>query len=431
MEVKKQDNKTLQKVGNAFVLPLMLVLVAGLMFGVGAVLTNQDMVAAYGIEWLFGRASFLHGILTFIKNLGEVIFANLPIIFAVSLAFSFVEYEKPSAALSAVISFLVMHQTISSMLGLSGKLEPGKMLDGTLDSVCGIKTLQMGVFGGIIVGLGVSYIHNKIQKLKPNSELKTLSGSRLTLILSPLVYVLVGLLIWLIWPTIQIWVYNLGALVNTGFAGTFAYGLLERLLTPFGLNKVFCTPFLESGIGGFLISENGYVTGANAVFLTELTLHSAERFNICTARFMAGKFPIMMFGLPAAAFAIFKTNKNPQNKTLTILLILAALTSILAGIALPIELIIFFISPLLFAVHCVFAGLSFMLSHVLSITIGQTLSGGLIEFLLFGIMQGNAKTNWLLALLLGIANALVYYFVFKFIIKNRKININKPFDNVN
>ena len=405
--------------------PIALLPVAGLLLGIGASFSNPHMIKSYNLEWVLGEGTVLNFVLSIMSNTGSIIFSNLPIIFAMGIALGMANKEKGAAVLSSAIAFFVMHETIHSLLELTGKLEPGAMLEGTIDSVCGIKSLQMGVFGGIIVGMGVAYLHNKFYKIKLPNVISFFGGVRFIPIISSVAYILVGTLMFFIWPYVQSGMYTLGNLVVASkYAGTFVYGLIERALIPFGLHHVFYTPFWYTGLGGTAIVDGYYVTGAQNIFFAELASPNITKFSVDATRFMTGKFPFMIFGLPGAAYAMYKTAKKSKKEAVGGLLLSAALTSVLTGITEPLEFTFLFVAPLLYAVHCVFAGISFMLMHILNITIGMTFSGGFIDLLLFGILQGNAKTNWLYIIPVGVAYAIIYYFVFKFAIK--KFNLITP-----
>ena len=415
----------LQRIGRSFMFPIALLPVAGLLLGIGASFTNEHMIASFGLEWLLGSGTVLNYILVVMKNAGDIVFVNLPLIFAMGVALGMAEKEKATAALSAAIAFLVMHKTISSMLSLSGKLESGAMLEGTVETVDGIETLAMGVFGGIIVGLGVAALHNRFYKIKLPNVISFFGGTRFVPIISSIVYVFVGILMYFIWPSIQNGIYALGGIVTkTGYAGTFIYGIIERALIPFGLHHVFYMPFWQTGLGGTVVVDGAYIRGAQKIFFAELASPNVERFSVGAARFMAGKFPFMIFGLPGAALAMYKVSKLSKKKIVGGLLLSAALTSMITGITEPLEFTFLFVAPALYAVHCVLAGLSFMLMHVLNVTVGMTFSGGIIDLFLFGILQGNSKTNWIYIIPVGIAYFVVYYFVFKFMIQ--KFNFITP-----
>ncbi len=415
----------LQKIGRSFMLPIALLPVAGLLLGIGASFSNPQMIDSFGLQWLLGEGTLLNFVLIVMKETGNIVFANLPIIFAMGVALGMAEKEKATATLSSAIAFFVMHQSISSLLKLNGKLELGAMLDGTVGAVCGIQSLQMGVFGGIIVGLGVAYLHNRFYKIKLPTAISFFGGTRFIPIISSLVYIFVGILMYFVWPYIQAGIYSLGGLVTgTKYVGTLIYGIIERALIPFGLHHVFYTPFWYTGLGGTSIIDGKYVMGAQNIFFAELASPNISHFSVDATRFMAGKFPFMIFGLPGAALAMYSAAKPSKRKIAGGLLISAALTAMLTGITEPLEFTFLFVAPLLYGIHCILAGISFMLMHILNIAIGMTFSGGIIDFLLFGVLQGNGKTNWLMMLPVGIIYFVVYYFLFKFLIE--KLNFITP-----
>jgi glucose-like phosphotransferase system IIB component len=415
----------LQKIGRAFMFPIAILPIAGLLLGIGASFSNQQMIATYGLESICGEGTILYSILLIMKNTGDIIFANLPIIFAMGIALGMAEYEKAAAALSGAISFLVMHQTISTLLKINGKLELGMMMEGTTNSVCGIDSLQTGVFGGILVGLIVAALHNKFYKAKLPDMLSFFGGIRFVPIISSVTMIFVGSALYFIWPQIQEWIYSLNSSVTgTGYFGTFIFGLIERALLPFGLHHVFYMPFWQTGIGGAAVIDGSYTTGAQNIFFAELASPATTHFSMNAVRFMAGKFPFMMFGLPAVALAMYHTAKPHKKKIVGGLLLSAALTSLFTGITEPIEFTFLFLAPLLYGIHCIFAGLSFMLMHIFNIAVGMTFSGGLIDYILFGVLQGNEKTNWVYIIPIGIVYFGIYYFMFKFAIK--KFNLLTP-----
>ncbi len=398
--------------------PIALLPIAGLLLGIGASFSNAQMIESFGLQKILGEETFLNFILVIMKRTGKIIFDNLPLIFAMGVSLGMAKKEKAAAALSSAISFLVMHETISTLLSLTGKLDAGALREGSIANVCGIESLEMGVFGGILVGLGVAYLHNKFYKIKLPNVISFFGGIRFIPIISAITYIFVGILMYFMWPYVQNFMYSLGGLVTASkYAGTFIYGIIERALIPFGLHHVFYMPFWQTAIGGSAIIDNHFVTGAQSIFFAELGSSGIEKFSISAARFMAGKFPFMIFGLPAAALAIYHTAKPTKKKIVGGLLLSAAITSILTGITEPLEFTFLFVAPLLYGIHCIFAGLSFMLMHLLKVTVGMTFSGGLIDLVLFGVLQGNSKTNWVYIIPVGIGYAIVYYFLFKFAIK--------------
>ncbi len=415
----------LQRIGQSFMFPIVLLPVAGLLLGIGASFSNEKMISSYNLQWLLGSGTFLNFVLVIMKNTGSIIFDNLPIMFAMGVAIGMASSEKAVAGLSSVITFFAMHTTISSLLGLTGKLVPGALVEGALKSVCGIKSLDMGVFGGIIVGLGVAALHNKFYKIKLPVVLSFFGGIRFVPIISVIVYIFVGALMFFVWPYVQSGMYSLSNLVTASkYAGTFVFEVIDRALIPFGLHHVFHTPFWQTGLGGSMFIDGSYVTGAQNIFFAQLASPNTTKFSVEAARFLQGRFPFMIFGLPGAALAMYVTAKSSKKKLVGGLLFSAALTSILTGVTEPIEFTFLFVAPVLYGIHCLFAGLSAMLLHMLNVAVGSTFSCGVIDLLLFGVLPGNEKTNWIYIIPVGIAYFVIYYFLFKFVIV--KFNLKTP-----
>lgn len=412
----------LQRVGRAFMLPIALLPIAGLLLGVGASFTNTTMLEAYNLMGIMGPGTFLYSVFTLLASVGTVIFDNLPILFAMGVALGMAENEKATATLSAAIAFFVMHKTINALLLITGKLEPGALQEGAVANVVGIESLQMGVFGGIIVGLGVAYLNNRFYKIRLPNVISFFGGTRFVPIISTLAYVLVGVLMFFVWPFIQSGIFALGNLVlKSGYAGTFIYGFIERILIPFGLHHVFYLPFWQTGVGGSMLIDGVMIYGAQNIFFAELASPSTTVFSVSATRFMSGKFPFMIFGLPGAALAMYTCAKDTKKKVAGGLLLSAALTAMLTGITEPIEFTFLFVAPMLYVIHSVLAGLSYMLMHILGVGVGMTFSGGIIDLTLFGILQGNAKTNWIMIPLVGIAYFIIYFFLFRFLILRRNL----------
>ena len=404
----------LQRVGRSFMLPIAILPVAGLFLGIGGSFTNETMLETYGLMGVMGPGTFIYAILQVLNAAGSIVFDNLPIIFAMGVAIGMAKQEKEVAALSAAIAFFVMHATIGAMLKDFGAPD----LSGATASVLGINSLQMGVFGGIIVGLGVAALHNKYYKIQLPQVLSFFSGTRFVPIISAAVYLVVGIAMYYIWPVVQTGINALGGFVlASGYAGTWLYGFIERALIPFGLHHVFYIPFWQTALGGTAMVNGVLVEGAQNIFFAELATPGIQHFSVEATRFMAGKFPLMIFGLPGAAFALYRCAKPENRKAVGGLLLSAALTSMLTGITEPLEFTFLFVAPAMYIVHCVFAGASYMLMHILNVGVGLTFSGGLIDLTLFGVMQGNAKTSWLWIPVVGVVYFIVYYFVFSFMIK--------------
>lgn len=413
----------LQRVGRSFMLPIAILPAAGLLLGFGGSFSNYTTLETYGLVGIMGPGTILNAIFIVMRDAGDIVFANLPIIFAIGVAIGMAKQEKAVAALAAAIAFLIMHASIGALITINGG--PENMLSGATASVCGITSLQMGVFGGILVGLGVAVLHNRFYKIELPQVLSFFGGTRFVPIISALVYTLVGILMFFVWPFIQSGIYAVGDLVlRSGYFGTWIYGLMERLLIPFGLHHVFYLPFWQTALGGTMEIDGQLIEGAQNIYFAQLASPNVTGFAVSATRFMSGKFPLMIFGLPGAALAMYHTARPENRQKVGGLLLSAALTSMLTGITEPLEFTFLFVAPLLYGIHCVFAGLAYMLMHVFEVGVGMTFSGGLIDLFLFGILQGNAKTNWIWIVVVGIFYFIVYYLLFRFLIK--KFNYKTP-----
>lgn len=421
----------LQRVGRSFMLPIAILPVAGLLLGIGSSFTNETTISTYGLGWLLGDGTVLHALLVIMSKVGSIIFDNLPLIFAVGVAIGMAKKEKEVSALSAVIAYFVMNIAINAMLSINGKiLENGELanevLDGTIASACGIQTLQMGVFGGIIVGLGVAALHNKFYRIQLPNALSFFGGTRFVPIVSTVVYMLVGIGMYYIWPAVQNGIYALGGLVTgTGYVGTLVFGIIKRALIPFGLHHVFYMPFWQTAVGGTMEVAGQMVQGGQNIFFAQLAdSANVAHFSADATRYFSGEFIFMMFGLPGAALAMYHCAKPEKKKTAGSLLLSATLACVLTGITEPLEFSFLFVAPALFVVQVILAGSAYMVAHMLNIAVGLTFSGGFLDFFLFGILQGNEKTGWMLVIPVGIVYFFLYYFIFKFLIK--KFNFKTP-----
>lgn len=429
--MKDKAFEVLQRIGRSFMLPIAILPVAGLLLGLGSSFTNETTIEMYNLGKILGDSTMLHALLVIMNKVGSAVFDNLPLLFAVGVAIGMAKKEKEVSALSAVIAYFVMNISISSMLEINGKiLADGSIskdvLEGTISTVCGINTLQMGVFGGIIVGLGVAALHNRFHKIQLPNSLSFFAGSRFVPIVSTIVYMFAGILMYFIWPVVQNGIYALGGLVTgSGYLGTLAFGIIKRALIPFGLHHVFYMPFWQTAVGGTMDVAGNLVQGGQNIFFAQL-VDSANitHFSADATRYFSGEFIFMIFGLPGAALAMYRTAKNEKKKQAGGLLFSAALTCMLTGITEPIEFSFLFVAPILFGVQVVLAGAAYMIAHILNIAVGLTFSGGLLDLFLFGILQGNDKTSWLRIIPVGIVYFILYYVIFSFLIK--KFNLKTP-----
>lgn len=439
----------LQKIGKAIMLPIAALPIAGILLGVGGALLGiaglENAPAVYQPLMAFVNIPFVTALLTIMKDVGDIIFGNLPILFAVGVAVGLANKDKGTAALASVFGFIVMNKVISTMLVLGltqlGVVTPDNVGDYAtyVTTNVGIFTLNMSVFGGIITGIITGILHNKYHTIQLPPALGFFAGSRFVPIVTSLAMAVVGAILAFVWPVVQNGISALSEVVkNAGPAGTFLFGVIERALIPFGLHHVFYTPFWYGSFVNADVLVNGAwetIAGANTAYFTQLSnmtslvgadAETMSRIVSGTTRFMTGKFPFMMFGLPAAAYAMYKQAKPSKKKVVGSLLASAAFTATLTGITEPIEFTFLFVAPALYGVHCLLAGLSFMLMDLLNVFIGMTFSGGVIDFALFGLLPAGAgvPTNWLRLILVGLVYAVVYYFLFSFLIK--KFNLKTP-----
>ena len=414
----------LQRVGRSFMLPIAILPVAGLLLGIGSSFTNATTIETYGLTKLLGDGTLLHALLVIMNKVGSAVFDNLPLIFAVGVAIGMAKKEKEVSALSAVIAYFVMNTAISAMLTITGQiLNDGSIaesvLEGTITSVCGIQSLQMGVFGGIIVGLGVAALHNRFYRIQLPSALSFFGGTRFVPIISTIVYMFVGILLYFVWPVVQNGIYALGSLVTgSGYVGTLIFGLIKRALIPFGLHHVFYMPFWQTAVGGTMEVAGQMVQGGQNIFFAQLAdSANIAHFSADATRYFSGEFIFMIFGLPGAALAMYQCAKPEKKKAAGGLLLSAALACMATGITEPLEFSFLFVAPALFVVQVILAGSAYMIAHMLNIAVGLTFSGGFLDFFLFGILQGNEKTSWMRIIPVGIIYFCLYYFIFKFMIK--------------
>ena len=414
----------LQRVGRSFMLPIAILPVAGLLLGIGSSFTNETTIATYGLQNILESGTLLNSLLLIMNKVGSAVFDNLPLIFAVGVAIGMAKKEKEVAALSALISYFVMNVAVSAMLLINNEITAAgqiaaDVLEGTITSVCGILSLQMGVFGGIIVGLGVAALHNRFHKIVLPNALSFFGGSRFVPIISTIIYMFVGILMYFVWPVVQNGIYALGGLVTgSGYVGTLIFGIVKRALIPFGLHHVFYMPFWQTAVGGTMEIAGQIVQGGQNIFFAQLADSvNVAHFSADATRYFSGEFIFMIFGLPGAALAMYRCAKPEKKKAAGGLLLSAALACMFTGITEPLEFSFLFVAPALFVVQVILAGAAYMIAHMLNIAVGLTFSGGFLDLFLFGILQGNAKTSWLRIIPVGIIYFILYYVIFTFMIK--------------
>ena len=429
--MKEKIFAVLQRVGRSFMLPIAMLPVAGLLLGLGSTFTNATTIATYHMEAVLAAGTPLNALFNIMNAVGSAIFNNLPLIFAVGVAIGMAKKEKEVAALAAMIAFFVMNTTIQAMLTITGMIDAAGnvaegVLGGTVTSIVGIQTLQMGVFGGIIVGLGVAALHNRFYKIELPAAISFFGGSRFVPIISTLVYIGVGILSFYLWPFVQKGIYALGGLVTgSGYIGTLIFGLIKRALIPFGLHHVFYMPFWQTAVGGQMEVAGKLVEGGQNIFFAQLAdSANIAHFSADATRYFSGEFIFMIFGLPGAALAMYRCAKPEKRKQAGGLLLSAALASMFTGITEPIEFSFLFVAPMLFGVQVLLAGTAYMIAHMLNIAVGLTFSGGFLDLFLFGILQGNAKTDWFKIVIVGVIYFILYYVTFSFLIT--KFDLKTP-----
>lgn len=402
-----------QRFGKSFMLPIAVLPAAGILLGIGGALSNPNSVKAYpflNIEWL-------QNVFAVMAAAGNVIFANLAILFAVGIAVSLARSDKGTAGLSSVLALLVMNSTINAMLKITGTLAKDNLAGVGQGMVLGIQTLETGVFGGVAVGIMTYFLHSRFKKIELPQFLGFFGGSRFVPIVTSFSAIFLGLFMFFVWPHLQQLIFDIGGLVeSTGYIGTFIYGFVLRILGPFGLHHIFYLPFWMTALGGAEVIQGQLVEGAQRIFFAQLGNPDTTQYYIGISRFMSGRFITMMFGLIGACLAIYHTSKPEKKKVVGGLMLSAGLTSFLTGITEPIEFSFLFVAPALYVLHAFFDGCAFMLAHILQITVGQTFSGGCIDLILFGVLQGAAKTNWIYIPMVGVPWFFLYYFAFKYLI---------------
>ncbi|MEB7858506.1 glucose-specific PTS transporter subunit IIBC [Staphylococcus xylosus] len=410
-----------QQFGKSFMLPIAILPAAGLLLGIGGALSNPNTVKAYPVLDI----NLLQNIFILMSSAGNIIFQNLPVIFAVGVAIGLAKSDKGTAGLAAMLGFLIMNASMNGLLTITGILAKDNLAEVGQSMVLGIQTVETGVFGGIVTGIMTALLHNKFYKISLPDYLGFFGGSRFVPIITAIASIVLGVIMFFVWPTVQGWIFGVGGLVDkTGVIGTFFFGFILRLLGPFGLHHIFYLPFWQTALGGSLEVKGHMVQGTQNIFFAQLGDPDVTKYFSGVSRYMSGRFITMMFGLCGAALAIYHTAKPERKKVVGGLMLSVALTSFLTGITEPLEFSFLFVAPILYVIHAFLDGLAFMMADIFNITVGQTFSGGFIDFLLFGVLQGNFKTNFLWVIPVGIIWFMMYYVIFRFLIT--KFNFKTP-----
>lgn len=390
--------KTLQKVGKAFMLPIAILPAAGLLLGIGGALSNKATIIAYPIL----DNEVLQRVFQVMSAAGSIVFANLALLLCIGLAIGLANRDKGTAALAAVVGYLIMTGTIAALLTISNS---------------DIETIDTGVIGALVMGSITVWLHNRYSNIQLPQMLGFFGGSRFVPIVTAFSAIFVALFFFLVWPTFQQWLVAAGnGIASMGAIGTFFYGFIMRLTGAIGLHHMIYPLFWYTELGGVEQVAGQTVVGAQKIFFAQLADPNHTGLFTHGTRFFAGRFDTMMFGLPAACLAMYHCIPKVRRKAFAGLFLGVALTSFLTGITEPIEFMFLFVAPWLYVWHAFLDGVSFYLADILNISIGNTFSGGLIDFLLFGVFQGNEHTNWIRVIIVGIPWALIYYVSFRFLI---------------
>ncbi|HHT7855544.1 PTS transporter subunit EIIC [Pasteurella multocida] len=390
--------KQLQQIGKAFMLPIAILPAAGLLLGIGGALSNKATVQAYPIL----DNPMLQGIFQIMSAAGSVVFANLALLLCIGLGIGLAKRDKGVAALAAVVGYLIMTGTINALINI---FSPE------------VKGIDTGVIGSLVMGLLTVKLHNRYHNIQLPQILGFFGGSRFVPIITAFVAIFVGFLFFLIWPTFQGWLVSAGeGIASMGAIGTFFYGFLMRLSGAVGLHHMIYPLFWYTELGGTEIVNSETIIGAQKIFFAQLADPNHQGLFTEGTRFFAGRFDTMMFGLPASCLAMYHCVPKARRSLIGGLFLGAALTSFITGITEPIEFMFLFVAPWLYVFHAFLDGVSFFIADFLNISIGNTFSGGFIDFLLFGILQGNENTHWIRVVLVGIPWAMLYYFSFRFLI---------------
>ena len=405
-----------QQLGKTFMLPVALLSFCGIMLGIGSSLSSHDVITL--LPWL--NVPLLQAIFVWMSKVGSFAFSFLPVMFCIAIPLGLARENKGVAAFAGFVGYPVMNLAVNFWLTAKGILpttDAAILKANNIQNIIGIQSIDTGILGAVIAGIIVWMLHERFHNIRLPDALAFFGGTRFVPIITTVVLGLVGLVIPLVWPVFAMGINGLGHVINSaGDFGPMIFGTGERLLLPFGLHHIFYLPFWTTALGGSEVINGQLVEGTQRIFFAQLADPNTQQFYIGTARFMSGRFITMMFGLVGACLAMYQSARPENRKRVGGLLLSAALTSFLTGITEPIEFSFLFVAPALYVVHALFDGLAFMIAHILHITIGQTFSGGFIDFMLFGVLQGEAKTHWMYVPLAGVPWFFLYYFTFRFLI---------------
>jgi len=428
----KNFKKNFQSFGKSLLFPISMLSFMAIFLGLGAALQNPNI-----IKFLpFLENTIIQNIIGLIRKIAAIPFGNLPILFAMAIPLGMVRRDKSVAIYTAAISYIALLIGMNYMLELQG-LTPATTsiahltetlgmaaTDATLynsqfTTTLGIFVYNMNVIGGILVGLLTVMIHNKFRSVELPEAFSFYSGRRFVPIIGAIIMIVVGMLVTFVWPIINGSIISMGQVISrTDAVGVFLYGFVEKVINPTGLHHILNQTFRFTALGGIATFGSETLVGSMPVFLYELENNLS--FSLEATKFLSqGKILHMVFGMPAAVFAIYKC-AEPANRAKVLNFFIPGLTAvILTGITEPIEFTYIFISPVLWVMNAIFAGLAFLVPYILNVTIGNV-QGGIIDLLVFGIFQGT-ETGWYTYLITGPIFFAIYYFSYRFVIQ--KFNV--------
>src|SRR5690625_985543 len=346
---------------------------------------------------------------------GGFAFTYLPLLFAMAIPLGLVRYEKGVAAFSGLIGYVMMHLSINIYFTETNQLDETEMMQQNGQGmILGIQSLEMGVLGGIIAGIIVYLLHQRFHNVELPQAFAFFGGARFVPIITAVIMSVVGLIIPVIWPFFAMIINGIGNLIsNAGVFGPFLFGAGERLLLPFGLHHILVALIRFTEAGGTAVVNGDTVSGALNIFYAQL--QSGEPISGSATAFLSqGKMPTFMFGLPGVALAMYHTAKPQNRNKIKGLLLSGVIAAFVTGITEPIEFLFLFIAPALYGIHVILTGLGFMMMSLLNVKIGNT-DGGILDFLIFGVLQGT-DTQCYLVLIVGAIWFAIYYFVFRYAI---------------
>lgn len=415
---KKDMFAFFQRLGKILMTPVLILPIAGILVGIATAFTTKSVVA---IMPFLSNSAFA-AVINLMKSVGNIVINNLPVLFAICTAYGYAKAEKGVAALNGFLAFMMVNVVMGSFLTNIGKMDPSALVTGQ-SSILGVATLNTGVFGGILTGVMVAWLHNRYYKIELPAAFSFFNGTKFITLACAIGSMVLGLVLCFVFPPIQSGLNSIALFMSkTGAFGAFLYGLLERLLLPFGMHLLILIPLMMSPMGGSLVVDGALVEGPVNVYNAVLNTQGAM-FDINTTRFLMNGKPLIVVGYAAIAFAIYKTALAQNRKKTKALMIATATPCVLTGLSEPIEFLFLFISPGLFVFHAFMCGAAYLLSYLVNFNVaGTTAFGGPVISLIFnGILQADKGSNWWWVFIFAVPYFLIYYYVFKTVILKKQL----------